>query len=77
MQNNMVSIDITKPTKESTVYAEEASSLGWGVGKYPKGFLLYGAYFQYVKTEYDADGDVIYWLYFANSIQRHAKVFND
>lgn len=67
----------TQATEESTVYAEEASTLGWPVGKYLKNFMVYGAEFQYVKTVYDQDGDVMYWLYYANGIGKHAKIFND
>jgi hypothetical protein len=69
--------DPLQPTEDSVVFAAEASELGWPVGKFQVSFMVYGAEFIHVKTERDNDGDVMYWLYYANSIGKHAKIFND
>lgn len=77
MSNTIPAPKPTQTVEGSTVFAAEASELGWPVGKFMPSFVVYGAEFIHTKTERDADGDVRWWLYWSNSLRKHAKIFND
>lgn len=72
-----MSHDPLQVTKETIMFTAEASDFGWPVGKFMPSFVYMGAEFIHVKTERDDNDDVQAWVYWSNSIHKHAKIFND